>query len=374
MRIHFLIGSAMLLIVLSFVGFPAGAAAPTGSSMKAEHLVVPPPRAARSRPLIAILADNAGAQTTDFMVPYGILKDADVAEVRSVSTREGAIRLTRGLTIMADETLAAFDVREAAGADIVIVPAQAKPKTPAVSAWLRAQAAKGAVIVSVCEGARVLAHAGLLQGKTAVTYWASLNSMEKAFPSTRWVRDRRYVQDGPIISTAGVTASIPMTLALVEAIGGHAVAQATAKRFGVEAWNSSHRTGDFRIEKADLLAASAARKKPQETTEIPIEDGVDEVSLAFQTEIWGRSERSRVVATHPDRAPIRSRHGLLIVPDAEARAGNHLAQLESLPPARQLEATLAAVAARYGIASARLATLGMEYDPAPSPNLEGSEW
>jgi putative intracellular protease/amidase len=365
MRISILPGSSLLLS-LAAAPLPASRAVaapvatiadPTGTA-----LVVPPPKAHRTRPLIAVIADKAGAQTTDFIVPYGILKDSGVADVRSLSTGAGPIKMTRGLRIMADESAAQFDAREPGGADIVIVPAQAQPKSPALVAWLRGQAARGATIISVCEGARVLAHAGLLDGKRATSHWASLGEMTKAYRHTIWLRDRRYVQDGSIITTAGVTASIPMSLALVEAIGGRAAAETTAGHFGVRSWGPGHRTADFEILPSDRAAAAQAQRAPHETTEIPIADGVDEVALGLQTEAWGRSMRTNVLTTHVGKTPIRSLHGLIIVPDAEAKAGDHVLHAPALPALADLDATLAEIGARYGPAAIRFAVLAMEYD------------
>ena len=347
---------------------PALAAPPSAVPPASAGLVVPKPKAGRARPLIAVVADSDGAQTTDFIVPYGVLKASGVAEVRSVSTRSGAIAMTRGLRIVADETIATFDGREPIGADIVVVPAQAKPKSAALRTWLRGQSAKGATIVSVCEGARVLAEAGLLRGKRAATHWAALDAMAKSHPETTWVRDLRYVQDGAVITTAGVSASLPASLALVEAIGGRAAAAATAARFGTDAWGPGHRTARFAIGRDDRAAAAAALRAKRERVEIPIAGGVDEVSLALQVEAWGRSLRSRVVTTRIGGAPVRSRSGLLIVPDAEPRPGSHVVEAAALPAVTALEATLAQMERRYGPAAARFAVLGMEYVPQAEGN------
>jgi len=368
MRLSHLLGSTLLL---SLAGAPltaSRAGAAEAAPVSAAALVVPAPKAGRARPLIAVVADSDGAQTTDFIVPYGVLNESGVADVRSVSTRGGTIVMTRGLRITTDETIADFDAREAAGADIVIVPAQAQPKSAALRTWLRAQAAKGATVISVCEGARVLAGAGLLDGKRAVTHWASLDSMAKSYPTTIWVRDRRYVQDGAVITTAGVTASLPMSLALVEAIGGRAAAESTARRFGVASWGPTHRTADFAIETSDRAAAAEAQRAKQELTEIPISDGVDEVSLALQAEAWGRTMRTKVLTTHAGRAPIRSRHGLVIVPDAEAKPGSHVVEAASLPAVAELEATLVEMGRRYGAGVIRFAVLAMEYDASGKGN------
>lgn len=344
---------------------PWAATGPSVALVAADGLTLPAPKAGRARPLVAVLADNAGAETTDFTIPYGVLKESGVAEVRSVSTGPGAVRLRPALRVMADQTIAQFDAAEPAGADIIIVPAQVKPKSPELAAWLRAQAAKGAVVVSICEGARVLANAGLLHDKRATTHWSALKGLTKAYPDTTWVRDRRYVQDGRVISTTGVSASIPASLALVEAIGGRPVAQATAERIGVREWGPAHRTADFQVTGADYrhgVAALAAFWR-HETVEVPLADGVDEVALALRADTWSRSYRTHVAITRPGLGSVRSRHDLTILATGEPREGAYRLPLKSGPVAAQIEGDLTAMGRRYGPEAARLAKLGLEYDP-----------
>lgn len=367
---------APLLIIASFLALPlvaAGAAERLAGETPVvavghgagDRLTLPAPKVGRTRPLVVVVGENQGAEVTDFIIPYGVLKDSGVAEVRSLSTGEGPVRLRMALTIRADQTLAQFDLAEPAGADIVIVPAQIEPKDEQLTAWVKRQADRGAVIVAVCEGARVVANAGLFQGRRATTHWGALKALEKAWPDTTWVRDRRYVQDGPIISTTGVTASIPMSLALVEAIGGSAAAEATARRLGVEDWSAAHRTADFHLSKADYARAIGliAAVWSHETVEAPVAEGVDEVALALRADAWGRSFRARVVTTRTGRVPVRSRHGLTLLPDAEPVAGRFQIPGGPGPAASQLDEALAAMGRRYGPFAVRLATQGLEYDP-----------
>lgn len=344
---------------------PLAASGPSVALVRADGLTLPAPKAGRARPLVVVLADNAGAETTDFTIPYGVLKESGVAEVRSVATGVGSIRLMPSLRVLADQTTAEFDRAEPIGADIVIVPAQMKPKSPELAAWLRSQAAKGATIVSICEGARVLANAGLLHDRRATTHWSALKSLTKAYPDTTWVRDRRYVQDGRVISTTGVAASIPASLALVEAIADRATAQATADRIGVREWGPEHRTADFQVTAADYRhgVASLAAFWTHEAVEAPLADGTDEVALALRADTWSRSYRTKVVTTRVGLAPVRSRHGLTILPDAEPKAGRYLMPVQPGPPGAQIDANLAAMGRRYGPEAARLAKLGLEYDP-----------
>jgi putative intracellular protease/amidase len=326
-------------------------------------LTLPVPKAGRAKPLVAVVADNAGSETTDFTIPYGVLKDSGAADVVSVSTRPGPVKLMMTLTIEADETLAAFDTANPAGADIVIVPAMMDGKDPALLAWLRAQYERGATIISICEGARVTARAGLLHGKAATTHWSAMKDLAKHYPDTTWVRDRRYVQSGRIISTTGVTASIPLSLALIEAIAGRPAAQAEADRLGVSSWGPEHVTADFQPRGSDisgnLVGIAAVWNHPR--MEAPLSDGVDEIALALTTDAWGRIFRGKVVTTTTDGRPVVSRHGLKLLPEASPRAGSRVLVVPQGPPAHALDAALDGIQSRFGPTARRLSALGLEY-------------
>lgn len=341
-----------------------------------DHLVLPAPKSGHQRPLVVVVADSAGAETTDFVIPYAVLKESGAADVRSLSTLPGPVQLRMALEIETDQTIAQFDASTPEGADIVIVPAQAEPRSPALAAWLQAQARSGATIVSICEGARVLANAGLLRGRHATTHFSALDELERNYADTVWVRDRRYVQDGPIISTTGVSASIPVSLALVEAIAGRDVALATAQRLGVPSWSSAHRTANFRITTGDYATGLFALGAfwMHERLEAPIADGTNELALALRTDAWARSFRAKVVTTSAGLGVVRGHYGLTIVPDAAPRRGGHIMPAASGPPATQLDATLIDMRRRYGAGAERLARLGLEYDPshATPPRYEAT--
>lgn len=365
--------AAAVLVALSQAPTAAAAAtaAPVAVEATSDQLRLPPPKAGRARPLVVVVAENAGAETTDFIIPYGVLKESGVADVRSLSTAAGPVQLRMSIRVAADQTLTRFDAEQPAGADVVIVPAMLRPDDAALAGWLRAQAAKGATIVSVCEGARVLAHAGLLDRRRATTHWHAIKELEKRYPATTWVRDRRYLQDGPIISTTGVSASIPMSLALVEAIGGRQAALSTARRLGAAGWSAAHRTADYVLTPADY--ASAAMRITavwdHETVEAPVATGIDEIGMALRADAWSRSFRAKVVTTSSGHAPVRSRHGLAILPDQTPQPGRVVIPVYKGPTLQQLDDALAGVERRYGYSAARMASLTMEYRPARSPGL-----
>lgn len=332
------------------------------------RLSLPQPKAGRAKPLVVIVAQNEGAETTDFMIPLGIIRDSGVADVHSVSTGSGPVTLMPNFKIVADETIRAFDAAEPSGADIVIVPAQHNSSDPTLTSWIKVQAAKDAVIFSICEGARVVAGAGLLKGKRATTHWFATQELQKKYPDTDWVTNKRYVQDGNVISTSGVTASIPTSLALVEAISGPAAARRTANRLGVSEWTSVHRSADFILKPSDAanVLLSYLLFWSNETIEAPLTSGMNEVSLALRADAWTRSYSANVVSTSTTKdGVVRSLHGLVILPDGEPNGGLVLPGQDG-PAVAALGNAISAIRARYGPSAACLAVLGLEYD-APSP-------
>jgi putative intracellular protease/amidase len=341
-------------------GAPPLAAAPTHQSA----LRLAPPKDGRTRPLVVVLADNAGTETTDFVMPFAVLKESGVAEVLTVSTLPGTVMLIPALRVRADMTLAQFDAEHPRGADIVIVPAMKQNDQPAMLDWLRAQANQGATVVSICEGAWVVANAGLLQGKQATTHWYAMKSIAERFPGTTWVRNSRWVVDGKMMSTTGVSASVPASLALVQAIAGHAVAQRTAHSLGVASWDSSHDSAAFAFsaKQFGVIASNWLAFWRHESVALPIQEGVDEMATAQTADLWSRTYRSRAFATGADTDTVlRSRRGLLIETEAAAKPSDLLLPGSTVTTPVALDTTLDDIATRYGEATANLVALELEH-------------
>ncbi|WP_296524220.1 GlxA family transcriptional regulator [Rhodoplanes sp.] len=99
--------------------------------------------------------------------------------------------------------------------------------------WILARAGSARRIASVCSGAFLLATAGLLDGRRAVTHWNRCAEFAESFPQVRLEPDPIFIQDGPIWTSAGITAGIDLALALVEADLGPEVALAAARQLVV---------------------------------------------------------------------------------------------------------------------------------------------
>ncbi|MDX5434703.1 MAG: DJ-1/PfpI family protein [Halomonas sp.] len=335
-----------------------------GSTVLPEHrpLELPAPKEGRNRHLVAVMGANEGTETTDFMIPYGVLKASGQFEVVSVSTGPGPVQLHPALTVRLDQTREAFDAARPEGADIVIVPALHRADDPEAIQWLQRQAASGAVIVGVCDGVLTLAHAGLLRDKLATGHWSSLGRLGRQFKDTTWVRGWRFVADDRVVTTTGVSASLPVSLALVEAAAGAAHADRLALDLGIEDFDVRHDSDAFGLSFAMLLtiARNALAFWNHERLELPVEDGIDEIALALSADAWSRTFRSRVVATHPDRRWVRSRRGLVIEAVQDMDATETLQPVID-PSAAALDDTLVEIGERYGMPTASLVAMQLEY-------------
>lgn len=321
----------------------------------------------RARPLIAIVGANGATQTetTDYVMPYGILRRADVADVLALATGPGTVRLYPALQAEPDATLDQFDAQHPDGADYVIVPAMSRDDDPAVRDWLRSQQAKGAMIISVCAGAKVIAAAGLLDGRRATTHWYYRRELLGAHPTIRFVSDRRFVVDGKVATTTGITASMPMMLTLIEAIGGRDRAEMVARDLGVSAWDARHASGAFLFSRpfATTVLGNLFAIWNRERIAIRLTPGIDEVSLALVADAWSRTYRSQTETIAGDDSVVTTRSGLRIRPDrvVPTRPDARQIDIPAKPPAQALDESLIRIADSYGTATAEIVAAQLEY-------------
>ena len=328
-------------------------------------------RFARDKPVIAVIAENSGTELTDFVVPYGVLAQSGVADVFAVAAQDGAITMRPALHLRAQASLAQFDSRFPQGADYIIVPAMVRQDDPAVLAWIRAQADKGGTVVSTCDGALVLANAGLLKNRRATAHWATQSLRRKKYPDTTWLGNVRYVVDGRIVTSAGISAAMPTSLALVEAIAGRDAASRLAEALGVGDWSANHDSDQFLPKFGVNLRAFAAVMVTNgwfhstQQIGVPLSAGMDEIALALTADAYSRTGRSQAVSMAASDAPVVTRNGLVVLPDRVERGSDTvdrmLAAPGTLPSARALDIALVDIASLYGRNTAYGVALDFEY-------------
>jgi putative intracellular protease/amidase len=351
--------------ILSLPAQTSSAAAPPIAREEADSTLAALKLPKRQRPLIAIIAINEQTETTDYLMPYGILRRADVADVVTVATQPGPVTLFPVLKVEPDTTVTAFDTQHPDGADYVIVPAMSRDDDPAVLQWIRSQAAKGAIIIGVCAGAKVVASTGLLDGRRATTHWYYLKEMTREHPAIRYVRDRRIVADRGVITTTGISASMPMSLTLIEAIAGRGKAEAVARDIGLDRWDARHNSDGFTFTRPFALTAmkNTLAFWQREQFGIALAPDIDEVSLALVADAWSRTSRSSAVTFAPSAGALPTKHGIRIVPDRIAANWPAAQRLPAIgdPPAKALDAVLGSIEARYGAPTADYVAMQLEY-------------
>jgi transcriptional regulator GlxA family with amidase domain len=199
-------------------------------------------------------------------------------DTRIVAAEPGVMRSGSGLCVLTDHGIA-----DAPGpADTLIVVGTHEIPEPApepVLTWLRQQAAAARRHGSVCTGAFLLGAAGLLDGRHATTHWQYAEALASRYPAARIEPDRIFVRDGSLITSAGSSAAIDLTLALIEEDHGRALALWVARRLVVFLKRPGGQS-QFSVQ----LAAQVAQRTPIERAQQAVRDnpagGFDLVELA----------------------------------------------------------------------------------------------
>jgi transcriptional regulator GlxA family with amidase domain len=251
-------------------------------------------------------------QLLDVTGPVQVFASANEIVEGAGGTRPYQLRVVsqggQDVTATAGLALAAAPLPEAGqGVDTLLVAGgkgvAAAAENPVLVDWVRRRATEARRVASVCTGAFLLGAAGVLDGRRAATHWMYTAQLAQRFPSVRVEPDPIFVRDGPIWTSAGVTAGIDLALALVEEDLGRAVALAVArylvvflKRPGGQAQFSA------------ALALQAADEKFGALHAWINEHLADDLSLPVLADQAGMSERSfsRHYAEATGQTPARA--------------------------------------------------------------------
>jgi transcriptional regulator GlxA family with amidase domain len=154
--------------------------------------------------------------------------DKRVYDVHLLSEAGGSIRSSIGISIVTEP----FDDSDF---DTLIVGGSAVigPVTSGVIGFLRRALVRYRRVAATCVGAFILAEAGLLDGRRATTHWSRARELQARFPKVKVEEDRIFIVDGPVWTSAGMTAGIDLTLAMIEQDLGADVAKAVARKLVV---------------------------------------------------------------------------------------------------------------------------------------------
>ena len=149
-------------------------------------------------------------------------------EVLLVAETAGTVVATGGLKVIPDVTLDTCPPL-----DILVVPGgwgtRAEIKNQRLLDWIAERGRAVETLTSVCTGSMLLGRAGLLDGRHATTHWRSLGGMRDTFPAVTVEEKLHVVEDGHVLTSAGISAGIDMALRVVIRYFGEAVGRATAR-------------------------------------------------------------------------------------------------------------------------------------------------
>jgi transcriptional regulator GlxA family with amidase domain len=175
--------------------------------------------------------------------------------------------------------------------------------TPGLIDFARRSAATARRVASICTGAFVLGEAGLLDGRRATTHWIHARALSARYPSVHVEEDKIYVVDGPIWTSAGMTAGIDLALALVEADLGADLARSVAQTLVV-----SHRRAGGQSQHSALLEMDAKSDRIQSALTYAKKNLAQSLSVEELAEVARLSPRqfSRAFRAETGQSPAKA--------------------------------------------------------------------
>jgi transcriptional regulator GlxA family with amidase domain len=188
-------------------------------------------------------------EVLDFAGPYEVFttatrmhtraqpNEAPAFNVFTIAQTTSAVRARAGLLVTPD-----FGFADHPHVDLLIIPGgvvTAELTKPAVIDWIKSSSVKTELTASVCTGAFLLAQAGLLHGRNATTHWEDIDDLRTMFPSLMVQPNVRWVDEGKLITSAGISAGIDMSLHIVERTLSREAALRTAKQLDFD-WTENH--------------------------------------------------------------------------------------------------------------------------------------
>lgn len=223
------------LLLCALMAIPAAAdETATGRPVPDARLSAPLTVPASGEIKVAFLI-SSGAEIVDFGGPWGVFEYAYVkvgGEMRNpfklytVAASRKQVKISGGMTIVPK-----YSFKNAPPPDLIVVPAlDLDSLAPGALNWLKSVHRSSAVTMSVCNGSFVLGKAGLLEGRRATSHHGGYGLLRAMADTVTVVRGARYVEDGKIATSGGLTSGVDLALRVVERYFGRDVARETARR------------------------------------------------------------------------------------------------------------------------------------------------
>jgi putative intracellular protease/amidase len=287
--------------------------------------------------VVAVVLGHSGTDDADALAPYEVFARSTKFSVYTVAATHAPATMNGGLHVVPTYTFADVASGVARKPDLVVVPAVNDPggeQEAELRTWIVQQAKTGARILGICAGSRVLAATGILDGHRATSHWSRIAPLEKSNPQVDWVQGQRYVDDGKITTSAGVSSGIPASLHLVQELAGKAEAAKVAQQVRYPGWTIGSPT-DIPIQhfaRSDAgVGLGAVLPWLQPTLAVGLTDGVGEIDTAAFTDVYSYASAARLIPVSTGSS-ITTAHGVVLL-TTPAASFQHRASRLVLPGA-----------------------------------------
>ncbi|MGO0059361.1 DJ-1/PfpI family protein [Brevibacillus fluminis] len=369
------------------------------------------PKYDANKPTVAVLLANESTEVFDFLVPYEMFAMTKAYNVYGVAPDREIKSLTGGLDVVPHYSFDEMDAMLGKSPDIIVIPFMPmldEKKYAPVREWIRKHSGDKTTLLSICNGAENLADTGLLNGKSAATHWGDIDRLMKQYPEVQWVKNQRYVPQGHIVSSAGLTSGIDATLYVISQQLGEGVAKKVAEEMNAPSYDyvKNPQMQPFTARLSDITyILNNAYQWSKVKAGVLLYNGVDELDLSAAFDTYAASGTTTTLTVSSGNEPVVTKHGLNLVAryqinnvpklakmivvgtDAESTAAKEINQWNDSGNSSQLLFLHREAAGRFAmgpafedlarqedILTARFAAKRLEYRATDHLKLEGSSF
>ncbi|WFR61007.1 DJ-1/PfpI family protein [Paenibacillus amylolyticus] len=272
-----------------------------------------------NKPTVAVLLSNEVTEVFDFLVPYEMFALTGKYNVFSVAPDSEIKSLTGGLDVIPHYSFADMDQLLGKSPDIIVIPFMPildEQKYAPVREWIRKHSSEQTILLSICNGAENLADTGLLNGKSAATHWGDIQRLIKSYPEIQWVQDQRYVPQGNIVSSAGLTSGMDATLYVISQQFGEAAAKQVADELHYPSYHYviEPKMEPFTAGLSDITyILNQSYQWNKAKAGVLLYPGADELDLSAAFDTYGASGTTTTLTISREHEPVVTKHGLNLV-------------------------------------------------------------
>jgi AraC family transcriptional regulator, transcriptional activator FtrA len=312
-----------------------------------------PPALDPSKKIAVVISGPRGVEIGDAMEAYEVLARSDIYNVYTVASEREPLSLNPGPTLggsgidfIPHFSFADYEAQIDRAPDLIAIPYFDPAYDPVQDAatldWIRSHFGANTTILGICSGNIILADTGLVASRNATTNTGTFDRVQSASPTTNWLHNLRYVDDGNIVTASNLTSGIAGALHVVDREAGRAKALQVAQQIG---YTHTEVLDEPRFDPTDegltLRLADAALLGPKEKLGVVMYDGMTELGLSgiidpvlgsFSARTYGMAAEHRIIRTL-NGLDLLPRYSFDSVPSLDrvvlAPGGNELAKHEA---------------------------------------------